>query len=260
MKALTFQNITLTPIKTDSQIWLTSGELAKALNYADQSSVNKIYDRNADEFSDSMTALIPNPQMKNAKIRIFSLRGCHLVAMLSKTKIAKAFRQWVLDILDKEVGQPKIERITISIEQQQAIRQAIAQRCKDNSLHYQTIYTAMYEHFDIPRYNELLAIDFDKAINFINTINIAPQQDNSEYNAKWRMVGLLEYNRISHEMREIGQLINEINNRFHRLTKSTGLVYDALNEQRIPTTDPKQRMVEAKTLIEHNHALKARYH
>lgn len=33
-----------------------------------------------------------------------------------------------------------------------------------------------------------------------------------------------------------------------------------IDQQRIPTTDPKQRMVEAKTLIEHNHALKARYH
>lgn len=34
--------------------------------------------------------------------RIFSLRGCHLIGMLSRTKIAKAFRVFVLNILDKE--------------------------------------------------------------------------------------------------------------------------------------------------------------
>ena len=32
--------------------------------------------------------------------RLFSLRGCHLIAMFAKTDIAKQFRVWVLDILD----------------------------------------------------------------------------------------------------------------------------------------------------------------
>lgn len=40
------------------------------------------------------------------KIRIFSLRGAHLIAMFANTPIAKEFRKWVLDILDREVGQP----------------------------------------------------------------------------------------------------------------------------------------------------------
>ena len=35
------------------------------------------------------------------KARIFSLRGCHLVAMFARTPVAKAFRRWVLDVLDK---------------------------------------------------------------------------------------------------------------------------------------------------------------
>ena len=44
-------------------------------------------------------------------VRIFSLRGCHLIAMLAKSKVAKEFRKWVLDLLDKEVGQPQITSI-----------------------------------------------------------------------------------------------------------------------------------------------------
>lgn len=35
------------------------------------------------------------------KSLIFSLRGCHLVAMFARTPVAKAFRRWVLDVLDK---------------------------------------------------------------------------------------------------------------------------------------------------------------
>ena len=54
-------------------------------------------------------------------VRIFSLRGCHLLAMFAKTEVAKQFRKWVLDLLDKEVGQPQITSIedllNASIEQ-----------------------------------------------------------------------------------------------------------------------------------------------
>ena len=41
------------------------------------------------------------------KVRVFSLRGTHLIAMFSHTKVAKDFRRWVLDILDREAQQPK---------------------------------------------------------------------------------------------------------------------------------------------------------
>lgn len=32
--------------------------------------------------------------------RIFSLRGCHLLAMFARTPVAKEFRRWVLDVLE----------------------------------------------------------------------------------------------------------------------------------------------------------------
>ena len=37
-------------------------------------------------------------------MRVFSLRGCHLLGMLARTKVAKEFRHWVLDVLEKEVS------------------------------------------------------------------------------------------------------------------------------------------------------------
>lgn len=70
----------------------------------------KIYDRNADEFTPEMTALI-EMQTNGGKqqVRIFSLRGAHLIAMFTRTKVAKEFRKWVLDILNKEVLQNSAE-------------------------------------------------------------------------------------------------------------------------------------------------------
>jgi len=104
---LSFNDNLLTPIIQDNQTWLTSSDLSKALGYKDNSSVTRIYNRYADEFTSCMTLMVnltargkkPDPKDNT---RIFSLRGCHLIGMISRTIQAKAFRKWVLDILDKE--------------------------------------------------------------------------------------------------------------------------------------------------------------
>ncbi|NMR51790.1 BRO-N domain-containing protein [Pasteurella multocida] len=107
MTTLTFQGTTLSVINQNNQIYLSAAELAKALGYKQADSVTRIYNRNSDEFSENMTVLVKNPQAVNLTVRIFSLRGCHLIAMFARTPIAKEFRKWVLDILDRETSQPQ---------------------------------------------------------------------------------------------------------------------------------------------------------
>lgn len=191
MNSLTFNEVNFNPVlQNDNQIWLTSSELSKALGYADNRSVSKIFQRNESEFTAKMTTVVKlttngiNNSKRQIDTRIFSLRGCHLIAMFARTKVAQDFRKWVLDILDKEVGQATVERITrltISAEQQKQIRFAIAKRCQQNSVHYQTVYTALYEHFNVPRYTELLVSDFDEAIKFIQSVNLTPQIEDKEF-------------------------------------------------------------------------------
>lgn len=109
--ALSFNDVNFTPVEQNGQVWLTASELANALGYAKSDAVGQVYERNKDEFTPSMTMTLKMSVVrKTGKIemenRIFSLRGAHLIAMFSKTAIAKQFRKWVLDILDKEVGAP----------------------------------------------------------------------------------------------------------------------------------------------------------
>ncbi|MEK6203261.1 MAG: BRO family protein [Psychrobacter sp.] len=112
--ALSFNNVDLTPIDNgDGQIWLTSTQIAKALGYKNSKSLNNLYRSNADEFTSSMTEVIETVVSSKAKglvanVRIFSLRGCHLLAMFARTDTAKEFRAWVLDVLDKHMAQTKL--------------------------------------------------------------------------------------------------------------------------------------------------------
>lgn len=182
MNTLTFNDVNFNPVERNGQIWLTSSEIAKALGYKSTKSVSNLYSSNSDEFTTLMTTVIESMTVRKTgnvmmSTRIFSLRGCHLLAMFARTDIAKKFRQWVLDILDKEVGnavQVKTAK-TISVAQQHSIRQLIAKKCKSASAHYQTVYTKLYERFGIPRYTELLLVDFDDAVQFIASVDLKEQ-------------------------------------------------------------------------------------
>lgn len=103
--ALTFNGITLTPISHQNSPWIRAVELAKALGFKREDQAAKIYRAHADEFTPDMAQLVEITDNADSafpvKSLIFSLRGCHLVAMFARTPVAKAFRRWVLDVLDK---------------------------------------------------------------------------------------------------------------------------------------------------------------
>lgn len=102
---LNFQGKAIVPVSGLTGIWLTSSELADALQYKSAKSVTNLFNQNADEFTSGMTQVIESVTSGNyrKKVRVFSLRGAHLIAMFARTDVAKEFRRWVLDILDREV-------------------------------------------------------------------------------------------------------------------------------------------------------------
>lgn len=87
---------------------------------------------------------------------------CKNTPVVRKFKVAlvKAFFE-----MHERLGRNAPE--TIDAAQQLAIRRAVAARAKNVSVHYQTIYNALYDAFQVPRYTELKAADFDDAIRFI---------------------------------------------------------------------------------------------
>lgn len=106
--ALVFHDTTFSVVDHNGHPWLRSGEIAKALGYADGSAINRIYARHSTEFTPCMAGSVKltDPQGDPQETRIFSLRGAHLLAMFSRTPVAAEFRRWVLDLLDREVAQP----------------------------------------------------------------------------------------------------------------------------------------------------------
>lgn len=101
-----FDNQYLSIIEHEEKPWVTSKDLALALGYARADNISRIYDRNKDEFNDALSLTVKltvNGNLggyRKVPTRIFSPRGCHLVAMFARTEKAKLFRKWVLDVLE----------------------------------------------------------------------------------------------------------------------------------------------------------------
>lgn len=106
MQALTFRDTQFDITDRNGQPWLQAAQIANALGYAREDSISRIYSRNADEFTECMTQTVKltvkgfGNGNSEKEVRIFSLRGAHLLAMFARTEVAKEFRRWVLDVLE----------------------------------------------------------------------------------------------------------------------------------------------------------------
>jgi len=117
MNIVTFNSIEVKTQNFMGDISLTLDDLARCLYQikGDDRSVTpfvnakralqRIYQKHADEFSECMTGVVKLTTPGGVQeSRVFSLRGAHLIAMFARTPVAKEFRSWILDILDREVS------------------------------------------------------------------------------------------------------------------------------------------------------------
>lgn len=180
MNTLTFNGNTLTTINQANQIWLTSADVAKALGYKSTRSLTNLYNANSDEFSANMTEVIESvtsSKTKGLKVktRIFSLRGCHLLAMFARTDIAKAFRVWVLDILERE--------IKTTSHQRTPLRKACDRLAVGNML-ISDAYKIVTSHYNVEHIDQIPESKLPEAVAFVYDVILARQVGNAN-NSKY---------------------------------------------------------------------------
>ena len=174
MNSLSFKDVSFHPInQNDDQVWIASSELAQMLGYSRPDKVTQIFNRKADEFTSKMTRVIENPSNVNLTLRVFSLRGAHLIAVFARTPVAKEFRKWVLDVLEKEVLQQQIDtRVKINAEQQAELKEIVDRRAQGERKLHAEMWSRHNRHFRITRYSDLLAIHFQDAVNYLETLEV----------------------------------------------------------------------------------------
>lgn len=187
-QVLTFNEVTLSPVTHQSSLWIRAAELARALGYSDTRKVTHLYERNSDEFTPDMTQVIEIPEVpelgtsKNLinKARIFSLRGCHLLAMFARTPVAKAFRRWVLDVLDRLAAEERAalpSSDTLTPEQQAHLQAIVAAKAgmvpaSHRRRAFQEIWARFNNNFQIARYAQLPPARIGEAVEYLVSMEV----------------------------------------------------------------------------------------
>lgn len=185
--SLCFNDFTFSPITRGNQPWIRATELARALGYGRENQVSRLYRNNADEFTPDMTQLVEiTAQPQNGaegRARIFSLRGCHLLAMFARTPVAKAFRRWVLDVIEQYGDRvPVAEPVTLNDELISASERAELKLIVDAKLSTYPaavqgkaraeIWAKFNRHFRIAEYKQLPARLMPEAREFLLSVRV----------------------------------------------------------------------------------------
>lgn len=96
----------------DGERWIRSSEIGRALEYNHPDrAISDVFKRNEDEFTPNMTRLMPMQTAGGVQeVRVFSLRGAHMLAMLARSTKAKEFRGWLLDLIEREEIRPALQQ------------------------------------------------------------------------------------------------------------------------------------------------------
>ena len=185
-QSLCFQSVEFDVIPQNSQPWVRGYQIGTALGYGENAdvSIRKLYTRHADEFTPAMTAVVTLPTEGGPQeTRIFSLRGCHLLAMFARTPVAKAFRKWVLDVIEQYGDRvPVAEPVTLNDELISASERAELKLIVDAKLSTYPaavqgkaraeIWAKFNRHFRIAEYKQLPARLMPEAREFLLSVRV----------------------------------------------------------------------------------------
>ena len=138
---------------------------------------------------------------------------------------------------------------TIDIEQQHEIKSLVNEVSRKSGIHYQGIYTRLYEKFKIPRYQELLSRDYSEAIIFLNSLVMPAERNEKKFAEQAFIVGvvragiqkrseatealyLLEEQLMDSidAVRKEMKKVYEIGRKIRHVNQSSGIVHDAMAE------------------------------
>lgn len=171
-----FETIQVRTLGTAETPLFVAIDVATALGYAvPKTAVAKVVDA-----EDIVKAEITDSMGRTQTVNCVTESGLYALIFGSKLESAKRFKRWVTsEVLPaiRKNGHYEVATAsnTLSSEEQYEIRKAVKSRAKNSSIHYQTVYNALYDYFKIASYKDLRHDQMKAALTLIETCTLKPQ-------------------------------------------------------------------------------------
>ena len=114
------------------------------------------------------------------------------VIFRSNKKEAIDFQNWVFEEVLPSIRKTGGYSLTLNKRQQYLIRQAVLDNVAETANTFHSVYKKLYTRFNVYRYQDILAKDFDEAIELlggvVNPIDNLPVLPNINQNGRWLLV------------------------------------------------------------------------
>ena len=170
-----FETIQVRTLGTAETPLFVAVDVATALGYA----VPKTAVANVVDAEDIVKAEITDSMGRTQTVNCVTESGLYALIFGSKLESAKRFKRWVTsEVLPaiRRTGRYETDQSAlITTTEQYEIRKAIKSRAKNSSVHYQTVYNALYDYFKIASYKDLRHDQMKAALALIETCTLKPQ-------------------------------------------------------------------------------------
>ena len=171
----TFEANSIRALGTPESPLFVATDIAKALGFKDSTNAVKQHVDTEDLIKVEIVDALGRKQQANA----VNESGLYALIFGSKLDTAKRFKRWVTsEVLPaiRRTGRYETDQSAlITTTEQYEIRKAIKSRAKNSSVHYQTIYNALYDYFKIASYKDLRHDQMKAALTLIETCTLKPQ-------------------------------------------------------------------------------------
>ena len=177
MSALTFsfENSSVRTLGTPEAPLFVATDICKALSHSNpRKAIADLVDP-----EDIVKAEITDSMGRTQTVNCVTESGLYALIFGSKLESAKRFKRWVTsEVLPaiRRTGRYETDQSAlITTTEQYEIRKAIMSRSKNSSVHYQTVYNALYDYFKIACYKDLRHDQMKAALALIETCTLKPQ-------------------------------------------------------------------------------------
>lgn len=166
IQSFDFQQKNIRVLNRDGNAWFVAVEVAEMLGYRDSHNLTRLLD---DDEADTheMSVRSKNGVVQSRQIQIISESGFYHAAFKSTKTEAKIFRKWVTSEVLPTIRKTGGYAQTISLEQQQAIKDLIHRVVSESGKTHGELYARLHNRFKIPRYQELPQLRFEEAMAYL---------------------------------------------------------------------------------------------
>ena len=191
----TFHNTKIHAVIIESEIFFRATELAIALGYKNpRQALASHVDKEDVQKLDTPT------KGGNQKVSYVNESGMYALILGSEKTEAKQFKKWVTSEVLPSIRKTGSYSLTLNKQQQYLIKEAVLNNAAQTGKTYQSVYRSLYTKFKVPRYQDILAKDFDEALAFlagsVKPINNQPALPNMNQDGRWLVI--VENNRVTY--------------------------------------------------------------